>query len=76
MTSTGKIPADYIDRLESLGAWLKQNGDAIYGSVPWLSGESLIVQNVDGEVVLTLPQTELQTRAFFIEINLDSAREI
>ncbi|MFC5863103.1 alpha-L-fucosidase [Acidicapsa dinghuensis] len=31
----GSIPAIQMDRLEKLGAWLKQNGDAIYGTKPW-----------------------------------------
>lgn len=31
----GSIPAIQLDRLEKLGAWLKQNGDAIYGTKPW-----------------------------------------
>jgi alpha-L-fucosidase len=31
-TSEGIIPQPSIDRLEQVGKWLKQNGDAIYGS--------------------------------------------
>ena len=31
----GTIPAVQLDRLEKLGAWLKQNGEAIYGTKPW-----------------------------------------
>ena len=37
----GTIPAVQVDRLKALGAWLKQNGDAIYGTKPYYlpSGE-------------------------------------
>ena len=31
----GTIPAVQMDRLQALGAWLKQNGEAIYGTHPW-----------------------------------------
>jgi alpha-L-fucosidase len=31
----GTIPPIQLERLKSLGAWLKQNGDAIYGTHPW-----------------------------------------
>jgi alpha-L-fucosidase len=28
----GKIPADFVDRLQRIGAWLKVNGESIYGT--------------------------------------------
>jgi alpha-L-fucosidase len=31
----GTIPPVQMDRLKALGGWLKQNGDAIYDTVPW-----------------------------------------
>ena len=31
----GTIPPVQMSRLQALGAWLKQNGDAIYGTHPW-----------------------------------------
>jgi alpha-L-fucosidase len=35
----GTIPAVQMERLQELGAWLKQNGDAIYGTHPWKQAE-------------------------------------
>jgi alpha-L-fucosidase len=33
-TSLGQIPQPEVDRLEAMGAWLKTNGQAIYGTRP------------------------------------------
>jgi alpha-L-fucosidase len=35
----GTIPAVQMERLRALGAWLKQNGEAIYGTHPWTRAE-------------------------------------
>jgi len=35
----GTIPPVQMERLKALGAWLKQNGDAIYGTHPWKRAE-------------------------------------
>ncbi|EWH08274.1 alpha-L-fucosidase [Catenovulum agarivorans DS-2] len=34
-TAQGKIPQAVRQRLVEMGAWLKQNGEAIYGTRPW-----------------------------------------
>jgi len=31
----GTIPPVQMDRLQALGAWLQQNGEAVYGTHPW-----------------------------------------
>jgi len=38
----GTIPTLQMERLQALGAWLRQNGEAIYGTHPWkrASGET------------------------------------
>jgi alpha-L-fucosidase len=35
----GTIPPVQLDRLRKLGAWMKQNGEAIYGTRPWTRAE-------------------------------------
>ena len=35
----GTIPPVQMRRLQALGAWLKQNGEAIYGTHPWKTAE-------------------------------------
>ncbi len=50
----GTIPAVQMERLQELGAWLKQNGDAIYGTHPWKQAEG---ETAEGFV---LPQLEME----------------
>jgi len=33
-TGDGTIPPESVERMEAIGAWLKENGDAIYGTTP------------------------------------------
>ncbi len=35
----GTIPPVQMSRLEALGSWLKQNGEAIYGTRPWTKAD-------------------------------------
>lgn len=42
----GTIPPVQMERLEALGTWLKQNGEAIYDTVPW---ERATGQTVEGD---------------------------
>ncbi len=34
-TADGRIPQQSIDHLMELGKWMKINGEAIYGTMPW-----------------------------------------
>lgn len=43
----GTIPPVQMDRLEKLGAWLKQNGDAIYDTQPWTRAEGKTADGTD-----------------------------
>ena len=36
-----------MDRLKKLGAWLNQNGEAIYGTVPWTRAEGKTQDGTD-----------------------------
>jgi alpha-L-fucosidase len=52
----GTIPPVQMSRLEALGAWLKQNGEAIYGTRPWARAE--------GETREGLPLRFTQAKSF------------
>ncbi|WP_236657418.1 alpha-L-fucosidase [Acidisarcina polymorpha] len=43
----GTIPAVQMARLKELGAWLAQNGDAIYGTHPWKRAEGKTTSGMD-----------------------------
>ncbi len=43
----GTIPPVQMDRLKALGAWLHQNGEAIYGTHPWTHAEGRTVDGLD-----------------------------
>jgi alpha-L-fucosidase len=43
----GTIPAVQMERLKALGAWLSQNGEAIYGTHPWKRAEGKTVEGID-----------------------------
>jgi alpha-L-fucosidase len=36
-TADGRIPVIMEERLEQIGSWLQKNGEAIYGTKPWLN---------------------------------------
>jgi alpha-L-fucosidase len=85
-TSEGEIPQPSIERLREIGAWMKVNGEAIYGTqaspfawLPWgkatLKGQKLYLHVVtwpaDGK--LKLPLTNTITKAVLLA---DPGREI
>jgi alpha-L-fucosidase len=43
----GTIPPVQMERLRALGAWLHQNGEAIYGTHPWKRAEGKTDQVID-----------------------------
>jgi len=43
----GTIPPVQMERLVALGAWLRQNGDAIYGTHPWTRAEGTTDQGIN-----------------------------
>ena len=43
----GTIPPVQMERLKALGAWLKQNGEAIYGTQPWTRAEGKSAEGDD-----------------------------
>lgn len=45
----GSIPDQQVDLLETIGAWLARNGEAIYGSRPWVipgEGPTRVIEGV------------------------------
>ncbi len=43
----GTIPPIQVDRLHKLGAWLKQNGDAIFDTKPWIRATGKTADGID-----------------------------
>jgi alpha-L-fucosidase len=43
----GTIPAIQLARLEALGMWLKQNGEAIFATRPWARAEGKTLEGID-----------------------------
>lgn len=67
----GTIPPVQMERLRALGAWLRQNGEAIYGTHPWTHAEGATADGLgirftqkDSDVYATLlgkPQSRVIT---------------
>jgi alpha-L-fucosidase len=67
----GTIPPVQMERLRALGAWLRQNGEAIYGTHPWTHADGVTADGLgirftekDSDVYATLlgkPQSRVIT---------------
>src|SRR5208282_2669555 len=82
-TADGRVPVIMEERLLQIGAWLKVNGEAIYGTHPWRQMSEGNVQFTSKgnavyaiaeawpgqELVLTAPQTTAQTAITFLGNN-------
>ncbi|KAM6185239.1 plasma alpha-L-fucosidase [Rhynchocyon petersi] len=62
-TKDGTIPPIFEERLMQMGAWLRVNGDAIYGTSPWRSSND----SVTPDVWYTSKPKENLVYAFFLK---------
>jgi len=44
----GSIPEHQVEVLLKLGQWLKEFGEAIYGTRPWIQAEGMAISSEDG----------------------------
>ena len=78
-----QIPAEQVARLEGFGAWLRANGEAIYGTHPWSRAEGLTDQGIEvrftakgGDLYAHLLDTPKAAEILIQGDDLPDAREI
>ncbi len=67
----GSIPPVQLERLQALGSWLKQNGEAVYGTRPWIRAEG-----DTGEAGLFIRFTQKQGSLYAILLGAPRSREM
>jgi alpha-L-fucosidase len=58
-TADGRIPVIMQQRLRDMGAWLRINGESIYGTRPWKDGSGFDVDDEETEVRFTRKGNDL-----------------
>ena len=70
--SDGSIPAPQLERLKAFGVWLRANGEAIYGTRPWIRAEAETDEGVPvrftakGDDLYLIPLASLPGERIFI----------